>query len=421
MGPNTGSANGSKDDSAYPSKNIAFVAASMVTSIMENLSAHKQLRFCPGFTYVIPISTIRNVTDISFSVYSLFSALIMHVYQMRSANPSIVEETKSKIKICMDALKDISKVWLVAKMVHTLFDSILGNKALEERLQKASGKRHSKIVKQIPAKSEDPPKRKFDEMDFSAYPSGPPAPQVSYERSRPQSPAMTPRDLNNQPPGLGRQYNTNSPQIRHNEPFLSTGASRNNTRPPTPFNQNGNGMGFVGAPSDLFLVTRSSPPNFHNLWENFQPDHLFPEGSTLNAFQQFSPQNMDPTMGQSQHQQPPNMNSLGLGNTNDVQQQQQQQQQRTARAGSQTSPLQSMAQQPPQSAIQQLDAQHGQQQHQPGWPNQFENVDGASPDDTWSNSSKGAPIPTTLNVEDWYVFTLFHLLFCFPSKRFDQY
>src|SRR5579862_1979551 len=85
------------------------------------------------------------IVNIGDSVYSLFSALIMHVYQMRSNTPSVVAATQQRMKICMNALKEVSKVWLVAKMVHTLFESILGNKILEERLQKASGKRHSKI------------------------------------------------------------------------------------------------------------------------------------------------------------------------------------------------------------------------------------------------------------------------------------
>lgn len=42
-----------------------------------------------------------------------------------------------------------------------------------------------------------------------------------------------------------------------------------------------------------------------------------------------------------------------------------------------------------------------------GWPNHFEDIgqgqQGSSPEDTWSNSSKGGIVPTTLNVEDWYV------------------
>src|ERR1700761_2546152 len=89
-------------------------------------------------------SRVTCPINTSHSVYSLFSALIMHVYQMRSSNKSIVSATEQRLQVCMDALKEVSKVWLVAKMVHTLFESILGNKQLEERLQKAAGKRHKK-------------------------------------------------------------------------------------------------------------------------------------------------------------------------------------------------------------------------------------------------------------------------------------
>src|SRR3954468_23488287 len=81
------------------------------------------------------------------SVYSLFSALIMHVYQMRSSVPSVVSASQERISVCMNALKEVSKVWLVAKMVHTLFESILGNKLLEERLQKAAGRKAPRTQK----------------------------------------------------------------------------------------------------------------------------------------------------------------------------------------------------------------------------------------------------------------------------------
>ena len=40
------------DDSAYPSRNIAFSAAGMITSIVENLQAHDELRFTPAFMFV---------------------------------------------------------------------------------------------------------------------------------------------------------------------------------------------------------------------------------------------------------------------------------------------------------------------------------------------------------------------------------
>src|SRR5690606_34816897 len=91
------------------------------------------------------------------------------------------------------ALKDVSKVWLVGKMVHTLFESILGNKVLEERLQKAAGKRHRQAQQSLSQleqhRQAQDQKRKYDEMaiDFSV---STPQPQESYERSRPQSPSL---------------------------------------------------------------------------------------------------------------------------------------------------------------------------------------------------------------------------------------
>lgn len=36
-------------DAAYSSRNIAFQAAGMITSIMENLQEHDELRFTPAF------------------------------------------------------------------------------------------------------------------------------------------------------------------------------------------------------------------------------------------------------------------------------------------------------------------------------------------------------------------------------------
>lgn len=39
-------------DAAYPSRNIAFQAAGMITSIIKNLQEHDELRLTPAFMYV---------------------------------------------------------------------------------------------------------------------------------------------------------------------------------------------------------------------------------------------------------------------------------------------------------------------------------------------------------------------------------
>ncbi|PWY75552.1 fungal-specific transcription factor domain protein [Aspergillus heteromorphus CBS 117.55] len=366
------------EEMAYPSRTIAFQAAGMITSIVENLHNHREIRYTPAFI-----------------VYSLFSALIMHVYQMRSSVPTIVATCQERINICMVALKDVSKVWLVAKMVHTLFESILGNKVLEERLQKAAGKRHQRVrpesmqqPQQPPARKPEPPKRKFDDMEFG-LPNGGPTPPVSYERSRPQTPAVTPsREM---------QPSLSVPQGSPPAPVLP-GISRGNTRPTTPFNQ----FSLPATPPDLFLVTRASPNLSPSLWENFQPDQLFPDGTAF--FPELtSPQTatVDPQL-QVPPMQPHNMDQrpiipphmAGRGSI-------------SAAHGSpdvlNMPPGISLPGQPPQV--------FGMENQQP-WPMQnldaplgATTMDAASQDDNWSSSSRSGPTaPTTLNVEDWFQF-----------------
>lgn len=45
------------DDSRYPSRNIAFRAAHGITSIVDNLVQHDQLKYCPAFMYLLPESS----------------------------------------------------------------------------------------------------------------------------------------------------------------------------------------------------------------------------------------------------------------------------------------------------------------------------------------------------------------------------
>ncbi|KAL8900475.1 MAG: hypothetical protein Q9207_005676 [Kuettlingeria erythrocarpa] len=368
-----GQGNGYPTDAAYPSRNIAFQAAGMITSIIENLQAHDELKFTPAFI-----------------VYSLFSALIMHVYQMRSSVPSIVSATHERMQVCMNALKEVSKVWLVAKMVHTLFESILGNKTLEDRLQKATGRRHKKSRVEGSASSEKEEasaKRKYDGLDLG-FSNGPPAPQVSYERSRPQTPAVTPSRELGQPALVGSMgAPSTSPHLRQStDAFLGTGNSRGNTRPTTPFNPS---YSIPATPPDLFLVTRDSPHLSQSLWENFQPDQLFPDGTNMSMAHFNGQQALDPQL-QMPQMQPSSSGML----------QPSMHMQARPMPGSQDSQGNVHV----MHDVSGLPHMQGMQQANPGqgWPQYH----GESPEDSWSNSSrgKGPVVPTTLNVEDWYQF-----------------
>ncbi|KAF2155046.1 hypothetical protein K461DRAFT_107018 [Myriangium duriaei CBS 260.36] len=382
--------NGIAEESAYPSRNIAYQAAAMITSIIEALVKHDQIRYAPAFI-----------------VYSLFSALLMHVYQLRSANPHVAETTQIRLNTCMDALKDVSKQWLVGKMVHTLFESILGNKHLEERLQKATGKRHAKAkasTVKVP-KTEDAKatKRKFDDLDM-AFGNSQPVAQMSYERSRPVSP-VNPKeaiDHEQQMPNMS----ASSPPTRHTQDAFM-GMSRSGTRASTPFNN----FSYPGTPPDLFLHTRNSPNISQDLWQNYQPDQLFPPDSASFGLQSPQQQMMDPMMRGPQH---PQRSSQGFAPPQHMG----------------APPMQQMGQPPPL----QTPGPHMQggsmpsmpfQQSPGGW-NQMQGMNqpthdqrpsmssvigdpgnGGAADDTWSNSSTGGPmVPTTLNVGDWYVVLL---------------
>ncbi|EAU37205.1 cutinase transcription factor 1 alpha [Aspergillus terreus NIH2624] len=378
---------------------LAAIAAPLLgRASPRKLLTHQEIRYTPAFMYVPAHQCGSSDTHQVNSVYSLFSALIMHVYQMRSSVPTIVATCQERINICMQALKDVSKVWLVAKMVHTLFESILGNKVLEERLQKAAGRRHQKVrpeanQQQALRRPDPPPKRKFDDMDIG-LPNGGPTPPVSYERSRPQTPAVTPsRELSQ--PGLGVPQA--SPTAHRDG---GPGNSRANTRPTTPFNGQ---FSLPATPPDLFLVTRTSPNLSPSLWENFQPDQLFPDGTAI--FPELtSPQHnaVDPQLQMQTQLQTQGIDQRMMGQPVPSR----------SMSGTQGSPelLSSM---PPGIPLQgQQPPQMFGMEHQGSWPMQgleatlsAATVDPANQDDNWSSSSRSGPTaPTTLNVEDWFQF-----------------
>jgi hypothetical protein len=188
-----------------------------------------------------------------------------------------------------------------------------------------------------------------------------------------------------------------SPNARHNiDAFMGGTASRPHTRPPTPFNPS---FSVPTTPPDLYLVTRNSPNLSQAVWENFQPDQLFPESASLPLFPQLSPtqahQNLDANMmAQMQARSvPPPAPGQGAAQFG-----QQQQQQMGGKAGMGGSPLQGNTYLQP--------GMPGYQGQQGGttWQTNFDGIgpDGQSPSDSWSTASaQGQPVPSTLNVEDW--------------------
>lgn len=204
-------------------------------------------------------------------------------------------------------------------------------------------------------------------MDFTA---NAPTPQESYERSRPQTPSA----VNKTDRGSGGNQASLSPTQRPaNDTFMGGTSSRPQTRPATPFNPS---FSVPATPPDLYLVTRNSPNISQSLWENFQPDQLFPDSTGIpNISPSQTHQSIDPSgMGQVPGGVPPPQfqhRGSGQGNSN----------------GNGIMPVPGFA------------------THANMWQNSFDPAgqdgQGQSPDSWSTGSAAGQPVPTTLNVEDW--------------------
>ena len=156
-------------------QNIDLQPAVMITSIANALATHNELRYCPAFM-----------------VYSLFSALIMHEHQMQSNVSSVVQAAQGQMRICINAVKDISRIWLAAKVVYTLFESAVSNTIPQEGTKNTPGKRHKKIKRGIDQEAshnnlEGLGNRKYGETEYEFNVHiGPPS-QELYGTSRVQA------------------------------------------------------------------------------------------------------------------------------------------------------------------------------------------------------------------------------------------
>ena len=138
-------------------------------------------------------------------------------------------------------------------------------------------------------------------------------------------------------------------------------------RPPTPFNP---ALSVPATPPEIFLVTRPDTHIPQSMWENFQPNQLFPDDSGLSYFSPpSSTSTLDPQLqGVSATMDPTTMRPTAMHHDGN-------------------------------SSSGKWDGYDGM--HDGGHEMSSGGLAGSSPDDTWSNSSKGGIVPSTLNVEDW--------------------
>jgi hypothetical protein len=69
------------------------------------------------------------------SIYSMLSALMVHIYHLHTALPAGVMAQRESIILCMDALESVSELWLVGKMVRDLFETVLAFDGFDLRLK----------------------------------------------------------------------------------------------------------------------------------------------------------------------------------------------------------------------------------------------------------------------------------------------
>lgn len=282
--------------SPYPSWGIAFQAAHMIAKIMENMLDYDEPRDCPAFF-----------------VYTLFSAMIMLIYQTESPINTVVDSATKSLQVCFHALKEMGRTWLVGRMVFKLFQQLNENKSLRDHFVKSTrniiGHRHKR--KEPPVTSGNLKKRKTDSSSNTSKPT------LSSNNNTQQSSKQNPTDgfpytnkadwsmpdsnpstvhlSSSAPPSKGipspissmRTPSSNSPVIGNNKrtpPGSSTTLPSSSTSAPihnksTNAQQNPAAAGQpIGNPSspDFAFVT-NTPPQGSTFYENFQPSQLFPE------------------------------------------------------------------------------------------------------------------------------------------------
>lgn len=123
----------------YPSWGIAFQAAHMISRIFANISYYEECSDCAAFY-----------------VYTLFSAMIMLLYQLESPQPNVIKSAQKALNTCTKALTEMGRTWLVARMILQLFKQLHQNRALREQFVNHAKKRpyDTAFLKDYPVRGE---------------------------------------------------------------------------------------------------------------------------------------------------------------------------------------------------------------------------------------------------------------------------
>lgn len=244
---------------SYPSWGIAFQAAHMIVRIAENLDAFNELTQCPAII-----------------VYTVFSAMILLIYQMESPSEAVVESAKRAVISCRNLLDKLGKVWDTADRICKLASYLAADPRIREKVVR-SAKRY--------AEESTAPLGTGHEFSAGANNDGQSASKRSYadmlSGGKPNALSqqeITPNDALGPAAAYASGINDNSQQERtpSQPPRSNITNNNNNNNPSSTLQQTYN------VPSELFLVTNADPPaaedaGIHAHQTTFQPAQLFPD------------------------------------------------------------------------------------------------------------------------------------------------
>lgn len=269
---------GQSSNNPYPSWGIAFQAAHMISRIMESLIKYDEIKDCSVFY-----------------IYTVFSAMIMLLYQTDSPNPSVVESAKKGFDTCMVALSGMGKQWMVARMLQNLFKPLNSNKQLRDQYMNDSKKRktgytsiqdsnHTKKTKNdntpLPSVELGHLTSQFHETLAHTSPLDQHA-KVAFSSNSHNS-SLRSTLANNSFSSSPDKKPSPSQSGRNNDSPSGSGGKWNKVpnKPNTPRGLR-NASNLQTSPSsmdpDFLFVTNS--PDSTSFYQNFQPSQLFPESN----------------------------------------------------------------------------------------------------------------------------------------------
>lgn len=216
----------------YPSWGIAFQAAHMITRIVENISMINSMSDCPAVV-----------------VYSIFSAMMILIYQTESHSKQVVESAQKALTSCMNSMKEISKTWDLASKILAMVSYLNSNKRIKSRIVLTEKRYRLQVSTDASASL----KRAVDD-------DGP-------DRPSKLSSTGSPRDSQETSQGVTPAVESQQQSNGHSTVAVAASQLKSQYQQQPP--------GFGMSP-ELFLVG-SETLEGSAFYENFQPSLLFPE------------------------------------------------------------------------------------------------------------------------------------------------